>query len=136
MALAFAKPLNRALRGVLPRGLLARSILIILVPMLMLQAVALQLFYGGHLDVISRRLAGGVAGDVSMVTELLRREPPENRSWIFREASWRLDLALAFEAGARIHATERHGHRAARGGADIPRAHRPRLHPARTRPDP
>src|SRR3712207_7810318 len=41
------------------------------------QGVALLLFYGGHVDVISRRLAGGVAGDVAMVAELIRREPPE-----------------------------------------------------------
>ncbi len=51
------RPLVRALRALLPRGLLGRSVLIILVPMLVLQAVALQLFYGAHLDVISRRLA-------------------------------------------------------------------------------
>ncbi|MBV1797175.1 HAMP domain-containing protein [Siccirubricoccus sp. G192] len=75
--------------------------------MLVLQAVALQLFYGGHLDVISRRLAGGVAGDVAMMVELLRREPPENRPWIFREAAWRLDLNLAFEQGARFQVVER-----------------------------
>jgi two-component system osmolarity sensor histidine kinase EnvZ len=94
-------------RDLLPRGLLGRSVLIILVPILLLQAVALQLFYGGHLDVISRRLAGGVAGDVAMLVELLQRETPEDRSWIFREASWRLDLALAFEVGARLTAVER-----------------------------
>jgi two-component system, OmpR family, osmolarity sensor histidine kinase EnvZ len=97
-----AKPVSRALRAMLPRGLLARSVLIILVPMLILQAVALQLFYGAHLDVISRRLAGGVAGDVAMLVELVRREEPENRAWIFREAAWRLDLALAYEENARI----------------------------------
>jgi two-component system, OmpR family, osmolarity sensor histidine kinase EnvZ len=97
-----AKPVSRALRAMLPRGLLARSVLIILVPMLILQAVALQLFYGAHLDVISRRLAGGVAGDVAMLVELVRREAPENRAWIFREAAWRLDLALAYEEDARI----------------------------------
>jgi two-component system, OmpR family, osmolarity sensor histidine kinase EnvZ len=107
MALAVARPLNRLLRGLLPRGLLPRSVLIIVLPMVVLQAVALQLFYGGHLDVISRRLAGGVAGDVAMIAELVRREPTEERAWIFREASWRLDLNLAFEAEARLQATER-----------------------------
>lgn len=85
----------------MPRGLLGRSLLIILVPMILLQAVALQLFYGGHLDVISRRLAGGVAGDVAMIAELARREP-EDRATLFREASWRLELAMAFEPGARL----------------------------------
>jgi two-component system, OmpR family, osmolarity sensor histidine kinase EnvZ len=67
-----------------------------------LQGVALQIFYGSHLDVISRRLAGGVAGDVGMVVELLARHPAEERGWIFREAAWRLELALAFEDGATL----------------------------------
>ena len=103
----FGKALSRAMRAMVPRGLLGRSILIILLPIVVLEVVALLLFYGGHLDVVSRRLSGGVAGDVAMVAELVRREPPENRAWIFREASWRLDLNLAFEEGARIQAVER-----------------------------
>ncbi len=107
MAFLPGNAISRALRSVLPRGLLGRSVLIILLPMLVLQVVALLLFYGGHLDVVSRRLAGGVAGDVAMVAELVRREPPENRGWIFREASWRLDLNLAYEEGARIQAVPR-----------------------------
>jgi len=102
-----AKPLSRGLRALLPRGLLGRSILIILVPMLVLQAIALQLFYGGHLDVISRRLAAGVAGEIGLVVELVKREPAEERAWIFREALWRLDFSLAFEEGARLQAVER-----------------------------
>ncbi len=91
------------LRRIVPRGLLGRALLIILVPLVVLQIISLYLFYGNHLDVISRRLAGGVAGDVAMVVELLARNPkPEDRGWIFREAAWRLDLSLAFEAGATL----------------------------------
>src|SRR5690606_9208240 len=67
------------------------------------QAVALQVFYGSHLDVISRRLAAGVAGDVGIVAELMSREAlREERGWIFRQAAWRFDLALAFEEGASL----------------------------------
>ena len=99
-------PLDRGLRRLVPRGLLGRALLIILVPLVILQAIALQLFYGSHLDVISRRLAAGVAGDVAMVVGLLERETAEeDRSWIFREAAWRLDLSLAHEAGARLAQT-------------------------------
>jgi two-component system osmolarity sensor histidine kinase EnvZ len=95
--------MNRLLRGLAPRGLLGRALLIILVPLVVLQIISLYLFYGNHLDVISRRLAGGVAGDVAMVVELLARSPnPADRGWIFREAAWRLDLSLAFEAGAQL----------------------------------
>ncbi len=96
----------RALRALVPRSLLGRSLLIILLPMIVLQVVALQLFYGGHLDVISRRLAAGVAGDVGMIAELARRAP-DDRPHLFREASWRLGLAMAFEEDARLVPVER-----------------------------
>ena len=90
-------------RRLAPRGLLGRTLLIVLLPLLILQAVALQIFYGSHLDVISRRLAAGLAGDVGMVVELLSRFPAaEDRAWIFREAAWRLDLSLAFQPGATL----------------------------------
>ena len=86
-----------------PRGLLGRSLLIILVPMLVLQGIALQLFYGNHLGVISRRLSDGMAGEIGMVVEMLRLLPGEEaRGLVFREASWRLDLSMAFEEGARL----------------------------------
>uniref|UniRef100_UPI0038D21E42 ATP-binding protein n=1 Tax=Humitalea rosea TaxID=990373 RepID=UPI0038D21E42 len=91
------------LRSLMPKGLLGRSLLIILTPLVVLQAIALQLFYGGHLDIVSRRLAHGVAGDVGMVVELLTRFPNDaDRGWVFREAAWRLDLSLAFEEGATL----------------------------------
>jgi two-component system osmolarity sensor histidine kinase EnvZ len=91
------------LRALAPRGLLGRTLLIVLIPLVILQAVALRIFYGSHLDVISRRLAAGLAGDVGMVAELITRLPAaEERAWIFREASWRLDLGFAFEPGGRL----------------------------------
>lgn len=98
---------ERLLRFIAPRGLLGRALLIILLPLVILQAIALQLFYGNHLDVISRRLAAGVAGDVGMIGELITRDASaENQARIFRDAAWRLELALAFEAGARLEAPQ------------------------------
>ncbi|MBP0491987.1 ATP-binding protein [Pararoseomonas indoligenes] len=99
--------LHSLLRPLVPRGLLARALLIVLIPLVVTQGIALQIFYGTHLDVISRRLAAGVAGDVGMVVELLTRYPrgadgEDERGWIFREAAWRMDLSLAFEPGAEL----------------------------------
>ncbi len=99
-------PVEKLLRAFMPRGLLGRSLLIILLPLLILQGVALQIFYGSHLDVISRRLAGAVAGEIGFVIELMQRDgSPENRALVFREASWRFDLAMAFEQGAALGPT-------------------------------
>ena len=98
--------IEKFFRALMPRGLLGRSLLIILLPLLIVQVIALQIFYGSHLDVISRRLAGAMAGELSLVVELLQRDPsPENRAWVFREAAWRLDMALAFEPRATLGQT-------------------------------
>jgi two-component system osmolarity sensor histidine kinase EnvZ len=66
---------ERVLRRFLPRSLLGRSLLIVLVPLVLLQAVALQIFYGSHLDELSRRLAGSVAGEVAFMVDEIARDP-------------------------------------------------------------
>ncbi len=55
----------------LPRTLLGRSILIIGVPLVLVQVVATWMFYERHYDLVTRRLAEGVAGDVAMVIQLV-----------------------------------------------------------------
>jgi len=89
------------LRRFAPRGLLARSLLLILVPLLIVQGVALTAFYGGHLDVISRRLASSLAGEIGMVAQLLEQAPAAH-GVIMRESTWRLGLGIAIEAGATL----------------------------------
>ena len=81
------KPLNRMLRKFVPRSLLGRSLLIILVPLIVVQAVALQVFYGNHLDVFSRRLAAGVAGDIGFALDMMRRFPERAEAMIAAELS-------------------------------------------------
>jgi two-component system osmolarity sensor histidine kinase EnvZ len=66
---------DRLLRKFLPRGLLGRSLLIVLIPLVLLQAVALQIFYGSHLTELSRRLADAVAGEVGFMVDEVDRAP-------------------------------------------------------------
>jgi two-component system osmolarity sensor histidine kinase EnvZ len=86
-----------------PRSLLGRSLLIILLPLVLSQAVALWIFYGSHLDVISRRLTGGVAGEIEYTIELMRRYPgPENQAWALQTAHQLFDLEMTIAPGAVI----------------------------------
>ena len=64
----------------LPRGLLGRSLLIILLPLVILQAVTFTIFYGGHLDFISRRLSFAIAGEIAQTITLLRRYPDDRQA--------------------------------------------------------
>ena len=102
------KPLNRMLRKFVPRSLLGRSLLIILVPLIAVQAVALQVFYGSHLDVFSRRLAAGVAGDIGFALDMMRRFPERAElAWIAQESWDRFEITLHFEPGATLPDAER-----------------------------
>jgi two-component system osmolarity sensor histidine kinase EnvZ len=86
---------DRPVRKILPRSLLGRSLLIILVPLIVVQAVALLIFYGSHLDLISRRLSGAVAGEIAQTIRLLHTNPdPQQRSWLLRLAQRDFDLQM------------------------------------------
>ena len=99
---------ERPARKVLPRSLLGRSLLIILIPLLVVQGVALLIFYGSHLDLISRRLSGGVAGEIAQTIRLLQADPaPEHQAWLLRGASQDFDLRMRLEPGALLIASER-----------------------------
>ncbi len=92
-------------KRVLPRSLLGRSLLIILLPLIILQAVAFTVFYGSYLDVTSRRLAFAIAGEVAQTIELMHRFPgEENRDWILYSALMRLEVPMQFIPGARLDA--------------------------------
>src|ERR1700735_1684695 len=96
-----ARIVNRGIRKVLPRSLLGRSLLMILLPLVCLQAVALQIFYGSHLDVVSRRLSSAVVGEIAYSLELLNRYPDEaDRMWILSQAARDFDLDMTIDTGA------------------------------------
>lgn len=83
------------IKRLLPRGLMGRSLLIVLVPLVLLQAVTFTIFYGGHLDFISRRLSGSVAGEIAQTVELLARYPGD-RDLTLHTALYRFELPMRF----------------------------------------
>jgi two-component system, OmpR family, osmolarity sensor histidine kinase EnvZ len=104
----FATGWERQARKVLPRSLLGRSLLIMLVPLLVVQAVALMLFYGSHLDLISRRLSSAVAGEISQTIRLLDAAPtPGARARILDAAAYDFDLRMQVEPDAHLSSGKR-----------------------------
>ncbi len=91
----------RPLKRLLPRGLLGRSLLIVLVPLVLLQAVAFTYFYGVHLDLVSRRLAGAIAGEIAQTIDLLRRFPDEQDS-LLRSAWLQFEIPMRILPGAML----------------------------------
>src|SRR3979490_3434886 len=91
------------LKRFMPKSLLGRSLLMILIPMVALQAVTFQMFYGSHLDIVSRRLSAAIAGEIAFTTQLMNRLPgqPEH-NWILTRAQQRLGLEISLEPGAKL----------------------------------
>ena len=92
-------PQSRVVKKVLPRTLLGRSLLIISIPLVLVLAVALQIFYGSHLNVVSRRFSGAVAGEIAIVIDMMDRFP-DHSGWAMRHAYDSLDLVMRFVPGA------------------------------------
>ena len=96
----FSPGWERPVRKILPRSLLGRSLLIILVPLVVVQAVALLIFYGSHLNLISRRLSGAVAGEVAQTIHLL--QSGADPAWVLRSGLRDFDLRMRVVPGAHL----------------------------------
>jgi two-component system osmolarity sensor histidine kinase EnvZ len=94
-------PFGRSVKRFMPRGLLGRTLLIMLVPLIVVQAIALQLFYGNHLSVVSRRLSDAIAGEIAYTVELLHQtNDSADREWVLQMAREEFLLGIKLESGA------------------------------------
>ncbi|MDR3438471.1 ATP-binding protein [Telmatospirillum sp.] len=94
------------IKSILPRGLLGRSLLILVLPLIILQLVSAYVFFGTHWDMVTRRLAAGLAGDIGAVIEMMRTFPGDhNRAIIFSVAANTLDLKVSLDQGGILETT-------------------------------
>ena len=81
----------------LPKSLLGRSLMIIVMPLILLQVVSATVFYETHWDKVTLRLARSVAGDVAAVISLIRHEPDiEVRRRVFDLAAETMQLVVSY----------------------------------------
>lgn len=89
------------LKRLAPQGLLGRSLLIIVMPLVVLQLVSAYVFYGSHWETVAKRLAKGLAGDIGSIIESMRVFPgEEERGVILSIAATRMELDTRFLPGA------------------------------------
>ena len=88
-------------KSLLPSSLLGRSLLILIVPMILLQLVTMLVFFERHLDTVTRRLSGALAGDIAMYLAHLRAYPgAQSHDWITQQAHARFELQIRFTEDA------------------------------------
>lgn len=98
------------LRKYTPKGLFARTLLIVVLPIFIMQSVVTYIFFNRHWDEVSGNLSANVAGDIALVTQLWRQAGNDAaRDQIASLARKDLDIAIRFEEGAQIPTADKRG---------------------------
>lgn len=81
----------------MPKGLYARSLLIIIVPMVVLQSVVAFVFMERHWNTVTQRLSSAVVQDIAALIDIYRGYPQDkDRTLLKRIAQQRLGLVVDF----------------------------------------
>ena len=92
--------MENLIKKILPRSLLGRSLLILVVPLVLLQVISAFVFYEGHWDKVSKYLARGLAGDVGAMVDMIRDNPtPEGRKRAFEISEKRFNMPATLREG-------------------------------------
>ena len=93
---------SRLAKQILPRGLFGRSLIIIIAPMILLQAVVSYVFFERDLDVTTRRMAIDVAADVAFLIALEDTHSGGQRTALRSQAAHMLRYDITFFPGQRV----------------------------------
>ena len=94
---------ERWIKRLLPRTMFGRSLLIIVVPLILLQAIAAWVFYDRHWAAVSWRLSAGVAGDIGLVIEAMKLADSPSETVRFLESAGAVtDLDFTLTRGAKL----------------------------------
>ncbi|OAP38200.1 ATPase [Sinorhizobium glycinis] len=97
------KRIARWLRRRLPMGLYARSLLIVVIPMVLLQSVVAFVFMERHWQLVTQRLSAAVTNDIAAIVDLITTFPQDGDiDQVVRIARDELDLNIAVEPGGEL----------------------------------
>jgi two-component system, OmpR family, osmolarity sensor histidine kinase EnvZ len=86
------------IKRVLPRTMFGRSLLIVVMPLILLQAIATWVFYDRHWTAVSWRLSAAVAGDVGLLVDALKlADSPAQTAKLVERARAQTDLDVKIE---------------------------------------
>ena len=89
--------MSRWLNSVMPKGLYARALLIIIAPMVILQSVVAFVFMERHWSLLTQRLSASVVQDIAALIDVNRGYPQDgDRAQLRRIAQERLGLVVDF----------------------------------------
>jgi two-component system osmolarity sensor histidine kinase EnvZ len=103
LKIPFLKGRSLGVKRMLPKTLFARSLLILITPIVLIQVIATFTFFDRHWTKMTSRLAVGVAGEIAMLADSLETDPSvENVQRMTQYAAQYLDLLIGFNKGAEL----------------------------------
>jgi len=97
--------MNDVIKSLTPRSLFGRAVFIIVLPLVLVQAVAIFVFYDRVWDTVTRRLTHALAGEIAMTIDHWRRAPSrEARNATLSIAASALGLTMDIRDGATLAA--------------------------------
>ncbi len=100
--------LSARIGRLMPKGLYARALIIIIAPIVILQSILTFVFLDRHWQVVTRRLSTATAQDISMVAaayELLKTKSPQELDRLSDMARNELNLTVRFVPGDELPKT-------------------------------
>ncbi len=88
---------NRMFKGIMPKGLYARSLLIIIAPMVILQSVVAFVFMERHWNHVTQNLSAAVVRDIAALIEIAKIQPQDTeQALVKRIGQEKLGLVVDF----------------------------------------
>ena len=102
--------LSTILKPYLPKSLLGRSVLIIVMPLILLQIISATIFFENHWNKVGRRLALSVTSEIAFMIEELRDvRDVDRREEILTRIYATMQLEATYQPGAVLTSTEKIG---------------------------
>jgi two-component system osmolarity sensor histidine kinase EnvZ len=93
----------RWLKRRLPATLFARSLLIIVLPVALMQIAVTYVFFDAHWQTVTSRLSEGLAGDIAWAVESYKEDPrPESFARLSQRAEDSMSLSIALQPGRKL----------------------------------
>lgn len=96
------RKLSRAFKGLAPKGLYARALLIIIVPVVLLQSFLVYLFMEWHWQAVTYRLSAATTHDIAMLIDVLENQPQFDPALLSDMARRNLNLVVQVQRGGTL----------------------------------
>ncbi len=94
-------------KTVLPKTLLGRSLLILILPVFLIQVVSTFVFFDRHWEKMTSRLANAIAGEVVLLAEFIENNPtPAERQKVIRLFEENLSMKAEFRENQKLEQKE------------------------------